>query len=280
MAEDAGDPRAGTASPARQWFLVEHPGPWGVRGHLDSRLDPTAVAALSRWAGATGGRVLLVRRPGRGPAPARRTWLRVDSRPGLEAVHTGTFGDERELVGAVDDPGRASTDPVCLVCAHGRHDTCCAVRGRPLAAALAAADPGAVWECSHVGGCRFAPAQVLLPHGFMLGGVPVSDAPAVWTAYRAGTVEPRWLRGRTSLPTHVQAAQHTARLHTGATGVDALGPAGVETLPDGWRVTFTDPACSVEVRERVVPAGRPLTCAATAPGRLRTFETGPVVLRH
>src|SRR5690606_3456258 len=75
----------------------------------------------------------------------------------------------------------------------------------------------------------------------------------------------------------VQAAQHHARLATGATGVDDLRLVDVvrDDLPDGgtdWHVELADPGCSVLVRERYVDTGRPLTCAATAPGRTRVFD--------
>lgn len=289
VADAAGDPREGSAPPAERWFLLEHRGPWGRTALAQSGIDPDAAAALSGWAAAEGGRVLLVRRPGRsgarsadGTAPVRR-WFRVDSRPGHESIRTGSFTAESELVAAVHRDGEPHDGRLHLVCAHGRHDTCCAVRGRPLAAALAVSDPDGVWECSHIGGCRFAPALVLLPHGYALGGVPATDAPAVVRAYRDGVLDPRWVRGRSSLPPAAQAAQHHARAATGATGVDALGLVAATSVrhpggAPGWRVELTDPDCSVLLVERYVDAGRPLTCAATAPGRMRVFDLVEITL--
>lgn len=273
-ADAAGDAREGTAPPADRWFLVEHPGPWGRVAFAQSGLPAAAVAALDAWGRAERGRVLLVRRPGR---PARgggpRRWFRVDSRPGHESVRTGWFTDHAALPAALADPGEPYGGTVQLVCAHGRHDTCCAVRGRPLAAALAAADPDGTWECSHIGGCRFAPAVVLLPHGFVLGGVPPADAAAVLADHRAGRIDPRHLRGRSSLVPAAQAAQHHARLATGAVGADALRVTDLTApTPGRWRVTLTDPDVVVELAERLTAVDRPLTCAATAPGRLRTFD--------
>lgn len=272
VADAAGDPREGSAPPAQRWFLVEHPGPWGRVAPAQSSLDPGAVAALSGWAAAAGGRVLLVRRPGRTARDEPRRWFRVDSRPGHESVRTGTFDAEVDLPAAVGAPGVPYADPLNLVCTHGRHDTCCAVRGRPLVAAVEAAEPGSVWECSHIGGCRFAPALVLLPHGYALGGVPLDEAAAVIRAYRDGLLDPRWVRGRTSLPPAAQAAQHHARVATGALGVDALRLVRLGSDGPVWRVELADPGCTVLLRERAVDPGRPLTCAATAPGRIRVFD--------
>jgi hypothetical protein len=270
-ADAARDPLEATAPLADRWLLVEHPGPWPTQAL--TALPADVADALADWAG----RVMLVRRPGRNPRTGARRWFRVDARPGSESVRNGSYWAESELVTAVDAPGKPYDGPLVLVCSHGRHDTCCAVRGRPIAAALVAADPEPVWESSHIGGCRFAPTMVLLPHGYALGGVTPADAPAVLAAYRAGHVEPRVVRGRSALPPPVQAAQHHARLATGATGVDALRLVHIsrDDLPDGdtdWYVELTDPDCSVLLRERYVAAGRPLTCAATAPGRMRVFD--------
>lgn len=271
----AGDSPVGTAPPARQWFLVEHPGPWGRLGYAGSGLDPAVVTALSHWARSTGGRVVLVRRPGRSDRPGERRWFRVDSRPGREAVRTGTVADLRELPADPDaDAGERHGAPLVLVCTHGRHDTCCAVEGRPIAAAMARVEPGPVWECSHIGGCRFAPALVLLPHGFVLGALPDATAAVEALAnYHAGTVDARLLRGRSSLQPAVQAAQHAARLELAADGVDALTPVDVDGDGARWTVRLADPDCVVHLAERHVDAGRPLTCAAAAPGRLRIFDT-------
>ncbi len=274
------DPPEGTAPPADRWFLVEHPGPWGRVAFAQSGFERPVVDALDRWARAMRGRVLLIRRPGRQAATGARRWFRVDSRPGHESVRTGTVTTDAGLVAALHETGTASGDPLHLVCVHGRHDTCCAVRGRPLAAALAAADPDLTWECSHIGGCRFAPALVLLPHGFTFGAVPPAEAAALAAAYAGGTVDPAYLRGRSSYPPAVQAAHHHARLTTGAHGVDALRLVSVEApSPGRWCVVLADPDVTVELAERRLDPGRTLTCDAATPGWMRVFDLVTVAAR-
>ncbi len=280
-AEAAGDPLEGTAPPADHWFLVEHPGPWNRFILAGPGFDPVAAAVLDRWARDTNGRVLFIRRPGRRERSAQRSWFRVDGRPGHESVRTGHFSAEAELVDVVADPGAGVPHDgrLVLVCAHGRHDTCCALRGRPLAAAMAAALPECTWESSHLGGCRFAAALVLLPHGVVLGNVAAADGPGIATAYAQGLLPEHGVRGRASLPPAVQAAQHHARVATGAFEVDALRP--VELTDEGagtWLVRFTDPEVRVALRERRVAADRPLTCAATVPGWMRVFDLLDVAL--
>ena len=274
LAEAAGDPGEGTAPPAQRWLLLEHPGPWARFALTSPRLDPEAMAALTSWADATVARIVLVRRPGRaGQVDGPRRWFRVDARPGCESVRSGTYDGAASLAAAAEAPGEPYDGPLTLVCTHGRHDPCCAVRGRPLAAVLAARDPVGTWECSHIGGCRFAPVLVLLPHGFTYGGVPTEQAPDIVRAYADGTVGPRFLRGRSSLTPAAQAAQMHARAATGAVGADDLQVTAVTaTGASTWRVDFTRPTCTVLLRQRHVAVDRPLTCAAKRPGRMRVFD--------
>jgi Sucrase/ferredoxin-like len=275
-AERRGDARLGTASPTPRWLLVEQPGGWGPEALLESPLDRSVGAELRRrWADGGGIRVLLVRRPGRRPAPTRMAWAVVDSRAGRERVGWGSWSDPAELldipVGApVGEPG----GPLYLVCAHGRHDPCCAIRGRPVAEALDAARPGAAWECSHVGGDRFAANVVALPHGLFYGHVTAAAAPALAAAYERGEVRVDLLRGRSAFAPAAQAAQHHARLMLGETGVDALRPLGMARVAERtWRVRLAHPpgVLLVTVRAGLAPPVR-LTCSSTRAERARSWE--------
>jgi (2Fe-2S) ferredoxin len=86
------------------------------------------------------------------------------------------------------------------------HDTCCALRGRPVAASLAKHWPDAVWECSHIGGDRFAPNVVVLPDGFYYGNLDPDSAIDVVGQHLAGTVPSTHLRGMARYSPPVQAA--------------------------------------------------------------------------
>lgn len=282
------DPRAGSAVPVRRWLLVEQPGPWGRDALTQSRLRGDVASRLAAGSRRTGTRVLLVRRHGRaGHAPqGRRHWAVADSRPGHEAIRWGRFEDEGELLdlglddlpadgplpdvpddGPTHDPARAAY----LVCAHSRHDPCCAVRGRAVAAELDRLAPGQVWECSHVGGCRFAANTVVLPLGLYYGGLDAGSARALVEATAAGHVLPGLLRGRSGLPAAVQAAEHHAREQLAAgTRLDAFRPLASRPGPDGSVVVgLAEVATGREVEVTVVqvttgPAAL-LTCAARAP---------------
>src|SRR5689334_1420800 len=139
-----GDPMLGTAFPAARLLLVEQPGPWGRAGLLESRFDADVAARLEARADGERVRVLAIRRPGRTPADAVRCWYLADTRDGRQVVRRGEFARDADLLDVPLDgtAGRPGEAPLYLVCAHSKHDTCCALRGRPVAAALAELRPG------------------------------------------------------------------------------------------------------------------------------------------
>ena len=208
-----------TAPPARRFLLLEVPGPWGVPDAVAAAgLRADVADAVRHRAGAAGARVLLVRRPGRHPAPAEgepRRWavVRLDAPGAPGGVTWGTWTGDDDLL-AVDPAGSppagaadGAARPLALVCTHGRHDVCCAIEGRPVAA-LAAADPRIdVWECSHLGGDRFAANLLWLPSGLLLGGVTTETTAATLAAALAGRVPLESYRGRCGDPAAAQAAQ-------------------------------------------------------------------------
>jgi hypothetical protein len=152
----------------------------------------------------------------------------VDSRPGSESIRWGSFETDRDLLEIPHGRATAerSDEPWYLVCTHGRHDACCALKGRPTASALAGLRPGAVWHCSHVGGDRFAANVLALPHGLYYGRVLPQDSAALVAAQERSEVVVELLRGRTTLALEQQAAQHFARTHLGIAAIDDLEPVG------------------------------------------------------
>jgi hypothetical protein len=279
-AREREDPFLATAPPARRWLLVEHPGPWGPRALGGAGFDAELLDELDRYCRDTDARFQLIRRPlgHREDALDGARFAVVDTVPGAEGTRWGHVGDYRDLPAALAQAEHAvaSSQPAYLVCTHGSHDPCCTEEGRPVVQELADARPERTWETTHTGGHRFAPNVVLLPHGIVLGRVPVARAREIADAYEGGHLDPALVRGRTGLEPSVQAAQHHARLALGETGVDALAPRGVEVEPDRcYTVALADRhggMLKVRVRERWFPAPTPLSCSATEPGSMRTFD--------
>jgi hypothetical protein len=266
-----------TASFGRRWLLLEVAGAWGPNAFRNSpTLDPVLGARIERRAAADGFRIVAIRRPGRARHAGghRWRWARVDSTPGSERVVWGEVGGYPDyLTVPFDQPGTRSENIVIAVCAHGRHDQCCATRGRAVAAVLREHDPDAVWECSHIGGDRFAATMLLLPHGINYGWVDTVGAQHMVSEYRAGRVVLPGLRGRSAFPFLEQAAQEAARQSFGDLRIEAYEPVRSGRITDrSWEVLLADPPGQIRV-ELVETTTEPLysNCAATVALSRPTF---------
>ncbi|MDQ3404144.1 MAG: sucrase ferredoxin [Actinomycetota bacterium] len=269
------EPFAGSAATATTWLCVEQPGPWGRDALVESHLDHDVGAELATRAKGTGVRVVLIRRPGRHPdaiAP-HRVYLAHTS-PGRSFLRADTLRDPKHLLdldfhalgaGTHHGFGAAVDDPLLLVCTNGRRDVCCAVRGRPLATEMFASHGDAVWECSHIGGHRFAPTALLLPTGYSYGDLSPERARAVLDG---GAVVTDRCRGCSTWTPPGQAAELAVRTLTHTVDPDALSVRVPTRNEDGdWRVVVShvdERSWVVTVAERHNAPDRPASCGAAA----------------
>jgi hypothetical protein len=276
-----GEPVEGTAAPARTWLLVEQPGPWGAKALRASRLDPAVGRALEAAAEGTGVRVGLIRRPGRHADPHRPSRHRVlvaHTAPANPWIRTADLTDPGELTtldfaalgaGTHGDFGVPYEGaPIALVCTNGKRDLCCAVNGRPLADELAASGGAEVWETTHLGGHRFAPTMLVLPHGYAYGRLDGRQAKEILAAAAAGRVVLERCRGRSAWERPGQAAELAVRRLTGEDLAGALTVDRSDEVPGGWtvRLSHTDGrAWRVAVARHTAEPPRPESCGA-APG--------------
>ena len=268
LARAVEEPLPGTAPVGDRLLLVEHVGSWPRA--VDRHPDP-AIAGLAARARQAGRKLLLIRRPGRRPSQdAPRTVFVADTGPGRTTVRRFLVDGPDDLsVVALGDPAAAELvdRALLMVCTHGTRDLCCAVEGRALAAAVAEAEPEPdfVWECSHLGGHRFAPTALVLPTGYLYGRLDVGAAITARKAAAQGEVETSRCRGRMAWQPAGQVAELAVRIHTGLQDVDALVVDRIEEVRGGREVLVRGPggaAWAVQVDERPGPL-RPLSCGAS-----------------
>lgn len=315
-ARERQDPMVGTAPPQPRLLLVEQDAGWGTDALTSLQVPDDVRAELGERAAAAGARVMLIRRPGRHASSVcyLRAWCVVDpAAPEGHRVTWGTWAYPTELFAAVEraeelaglasggaqdtlstPPGDDAT--VLLVCTNGRKDVCCALRGRPVATALAQRFPEQTWECTHTGGDRFAANVLVLPDGATYGGLDTDTALAAVDGHRAGDLAIAHLRGVVGQPRPVQAAVVGALDELGLTW-GAVRPVGVDllehlthaqveaegdelardaTVVARWSVrlrTVAGEELQVAVSEHLRPATA-LTCQAKAPkfSRVPVYE--------
>lgn len=156
------------------------------------------------------------------------------------------------------------------MCTHGRHDTCCAERGRPVAAALATSFPEETWEASHLGGDRFAANLLVLPAGIGYGRLDAASVTGVAAGHLAGRLSLAHLRGRSGLAMSLQSAEFALREHLDEVALDAVRLRSRAVEGDITTAIFEvrkDPYV-VRVRRIRSAASHRLTCAATRENRV------------
>jgi hypothetical protein len=281
LARSHGEPMLGTASRVRSWLLVEQPGEWGANALTESELDRGLAAELKARAGGRV-RVLLTRRSDE-EMPERRRCFLVHSGAARHWVRSWDVGDPSDLLrvdfgalvaGQPPDVGVDWPGPLYLLCTNGRRDPCCETRGGPAARALRGLRPERSWECSHVGGDRFAANLVCLPHGIYFGRAGPEALERIVSLYEGGVIDLAHYRGRSCYEPVVQAAEALVRARTGLAGIDDLVPEERRDHGSGSStLTFRDRAGArheaVIGVTRAVP--RPLTCSSSAPGAPREF---------
>ncbi len=274
------EPFIGTASTITNWFLVEHPGPWGEEALRHARLPAGLGDVLRRRERELKIRVLLIRRPGR-RTTARRSCFAIHTGPDRAWMEHAELQDVRDVATLdLEALGRGGSvgltpvkGPLFAVCTHGRRDPCCAERGRPLASAISGAFPEQTWESTHIGGDRFAGNMIAFPHGFYFGRVDPDAGVDVASGYVEGTIDLSHLRGRSCRPTDVQAAEQHLRVRHALTGIDDVTLIDVSRQGAETSATFRTPLGShrVGVRQGRGPEER-LTCHSEVMQRPPRFE--------
>jgi hypothetical protein len=282
------EPMFATASQVRRWLLIEVRGAWGRDAVADTDLARFASADWRRRLQAEQIRVIAIRRDlDRSSQDALQMFF-VDSGGGTDrgrcwhrrvaTLHAAA--DAAEVLPGVDGAPHwhPHVNPLFLVCTNGRHDACCATFGRPLARVLRGGPHGDdVWECSHIGGDRFAGNLVILPEGLYFGRCDDAAARRVIDEYGDGAIHLDHYRGRSVLGFYEQAAEFFVRRELGLAAIDAVtavhrvagrpGRFVVDTATHGEQG-----AVEVEVARTVTAAVTPLTCTGPVGQRVPTYE--------
>lgn len=216
------EPLPGSAPSTRGWLVVEHPGPYG-RVAADSLGDELRSACLD--AGYT---LVLARRP---RSQGQAAWIAS----GGDMFSWSHIDPEKFLDWdwcTLDSPTlpRGATreqSPILFVCTNGKRDACCARYGRPVASELMSQGLP-VWECSHLGGHRFAPTALLLPFGSVHGRLTTPMARTLLEGAHAGRCDVTTLRGVSYLSAVQQVADIAVRQ---SEGIHALVHLHVEPDP-------------------------------------------------
>jgi hypothetical protein len=250
--QQVGESMIGSATKTEIYLLLQYNGAWGAKAIIESGLPSAVKTHLAGLVNELPScKVLLIRNDhNRDETGFYFFAARVsDDNASLYAFHLTDYQDllgldiPALLRGESQYESALMEQTLYLVCTNGRRDLCCAKFGLPVYHALdqmvAKKQIPTVWQCSHIGGHRFAVNLVSLPLGLLYGRVDLESAEEILTAERQGRVHTPNLRGRTCYPAAAQAAEQLLRDESGVAEVEAYRLTGIDALaPDKWRVTF------------------------------------------
>lgn len=268
------EPLRGSASFVRRWLLLEQPGAWGSDALSQSRLPSRVAQELRHRASAAGVRVILIRRGARLSTGRRQCYLLRTEDCETYATHMSLDAAEDvldiDLAGfRAGEPVRDAAllrHPVFLVCTHGRHDACCSIKGNQVSR-IACVEPDAdAWECSHIGGDRFAANLVCFPHGIYYGRVTPDNVVRLMSAYSRGDLDLDHYRGRCCYPFPIQAAEYFLRREMNVVGVEDVRLTASSVTEERLSASFIVGDRAAEVVVAVTEgAAHHLTCNASRP---------------
>jgi len=271
-----GESLYGTVAHIQSWLLVEHPGFWPPRAIEQSPNFSDRVKDYLRDGEGRSvfDRALLIRREHR-----RSEWLHayfVRSCDVPATIEQVRFRDYEELP-ELPAHGESLDVVMYAVCTHGRHDKCCAKFGLPVYRTLRDLVGRRVWECSHVGGDRFAGNVVVFPHGLYYGHVTPEHVPNLVQSTERGEIWLKGYRGQSCFPRVVQIAEYFARLESGRLAIDEFRPVRVlRNIAGASRVDLQAQSDGsihrVVYRTRTDALVEFVTCAALEPSAVPQYE--------
>ena len=233
----AGENLLGTAPQVDFWLLIEYRQQWSRDPIVENDLPEPVQAWLQN---------LTDRLESQGRFP-RVQFLRQSRRTedalqlfvcqyGELRSHTFTSYEqliELDLENDLEPPLKANH---FFVCTHGTRDLCCSRFGITTWRELQNLSNGRSWQSSHLGGHRYAPNVLVLPHGRLYGRVHKEDVQEFFDVVERGEIAESHLRGRSEFSKEAQACECL---------VD--GQVGSVASYDEYSVTFATDSGEVEV---------------------------------
>jgi len=269
-----------TAAPVRRWLTIEVRGAWGRDCVRDTELSEHVTPQWRQDLQSQGIRILAVRRNlDRDANGAIRLLYANSGRPG--ALHADAWCTDiaqlADVMAATDrlpiGDGEAlprwqpESQPIALICTIGRHDSCCATFGPPLMRALRESQwIDQAWECSHVGGDRFAANVVILPEGLYYGRVDPDAIETLLQLHDDRRLQLDNYRGRSTFSLGDRAAEYFVRREHGIDGIDAVtdvafdAELGAYVVDVGNHTDNMAQRLAVSLRRTISPSPTPLTC--------------------
>lgn len=239
----------GTASKVDVWFLLEHTDTWAAKAFSASKLPESVKERLSFYTDSIpDSRIQLIKQSSL-PASPINFYIGIshEQNPVLYRFQLGRYEDllaldiPHVLGGSSKYKGFVTEEPLFLVCTNGNRDKCCARYGLQVYREMSKLSERSVWQCTHIGGHRFAANVLCFPHGIYYGRIRGNKIFDLIEEYKKGQIYLEGYRGRSCYPSHVQAADYFLREERGIREISAFYLSEIESVAqDSWIVRFSE----------------------------------------
>lgn len=187
-----------TAPKNNKFLLYEYWGTWGSHISSGSTLGAETTAQLEYLAAELEATLVLIKcysQKYRGNPLGHTIFYSSDHKL---KIYTSPSGAPLAIPTATQmEEATLYPEPIFLICTNGKRDKCCAIFGRKLIRELVNRGyERNLWECSHLGGHRYAPIMLTLPSGYCYGRLTTDQASEIMAYSKEDVVYAGGLRGR------------------------------------------------------------------------------------
>lgn len=235
----------GTAPNYKIWVLIEYRLPWRNKAVTDNELSENQQAHLSALMEKNPDlQILFIKRKANSHPSINIFIARLGIQSTFSKITLTSYEDVLNI--STEQIINGHPDEILInethffVCTNGTRDVCCSKFGLPVYQSLNETAGENAWQCSHIGGHRFAPTMLVFPAGIALGRVQPGDIPGVIQTINSGELPLAHLRGRLDYPGVVQAAEYLilSNYKTIAGKLTLSESRNIEK--DEWQVKMTD----------------------------------------
>jgi len=226
----------GTVPRVDIWFLLEYRGAWSDKAFVTSEIPENVKKRINGCLDSIpNSRLQLIKRLDNAEKKLKfYVGVCDELEPKLYEFALSSYEDilGLDINKVLSNDSYLREEPLFLVCTNGAYDKCCGKHGVPVYLETVKQENGYLtWQCTHLGGHRFAANFLCLPHGIYYGRVRDNNVTKLIDDSRKQNIYLGNYRGRSCYVKDVQAADYFLRTNTGINSISAFRLKEVRT-PD------------------------------------------------
>ena len=267
----------GTAANSAAFILIEYKKTFPAK-ITDTDLDKEWLKKVQQLAKTYKGKTLLVRSKNSNANNCKITFIDCNKGNYFSISTTMEKHASVDIAAHLFNPETIwQDDPFFLICTNGKKDKCCAKFGLPVFKFFESFETEVpVWECSHVGGDRFAANVVAMPYGIYYGHVAVEDVGHIFVRTLLKKIYKNNYRGLSRRSFFEQSIECYLRDHLSNYDIDFdIQIHLIEHHDDYFKVEIKTAAHAVYIMELIretIPYPHLLTCTSKKTENIKKFH--------